>query len=72
MGQSEGGTSTLQGSIAHTLSHSFIHYSQFRDGNQPTTRGLEEETGVPGGNPQISGRTCKNSLNTQVDSNPEM
>ncbi|KAK3552906.1 hypothetical protein QTP86_028000, partial [Hemibagrus guttatus] len=44
---------------AHT--HSVIHYGQFRDANQPTMHvfGPGEETGVPGGNPRGTGRTCK-------------
>ncbi|KAK3548657.1 hypothetical protein QTP70_016406 [Hemibagrus guttatus] len=43
----------------HTLS--FTHARQFRDANQPTMHvfGLGEETGVPGGNPRGTGRTCK-------------
>ncbi|KAK3557276.1 hypothetical protein QTP70_026278, partial [Hemibagrus guttatus] len=43
----------------HTLS--FTHYGQFRDTNQPTMHvfGPGEETGVPGGNPRGTGRTCK-------------
>ncbi|KAK3511888.1 hypothetical protein QTP70_027487, partial [Hemibagrus guttatus] len=47
----------------HTLSftHAITHYGQFRDANQPTMPvfGLGEETGVPGGNPRGTGRTCK-------------
>ncbi|KAK3506859.1 hypothetical protein QTP70_029532, partial [Hemibagrus guttatus] len=47
----------------HTLSftHAITHYEQFRDANQPTMHvfGPGEETGVPGGNPQGTGRTCK-------------
>ncbi|KAK3541577.1 hypothetical protein QTP86_032709, partial [Hemibagrus guttatus] len=44
-----------QFSVAHTHSHS--HTTD----NQPTMHvfGLGEETGVPGGNPQGTGRTCK-------------
>ncbi|KAK3553680.1 hypothetical protein QTP70_006888 [Hemibagrus guttatus] len=48
---------------AHTLSftHAITHYGQFRDANQPTMHvfGPGEETGVPGGNPRGTGRTCK-------------
>ncbi|KAK2864651.1 hypothetical protein Q7C36_003805 [Tachysurus vachellii] len=48
----------------HTLSftHTITHYGQFsRDANQPTMHvfGPGEETGVPGGNPRDTGRTCK-------------
>ncbi|KAK3510041.1 hypothetical protein QTP70_026697 [Hemibagrus guttatus] len=47
----------------HALSftHTITHYGQFRDANQPTMHvfGLGEETGVPGGNPRGTGRTCK-------------
>ncbi|KAK3550030.1 hypothetical protein QTP86_018655, partial [Hemibagrus guttatus] len=45
----------------HTLIHAITHYGQFRDANQPTMHvfGLGEETGVPGGNPRGTGRTCK-------------
>ncbi|KAK3559654.1 hypothetical protein QTP86_013610 [Hemibagrus guttatus] len=45
----------------HTHSHSLTHYGQFRDANQPTMHvfGLGEETGVPGGNPRGTGKTCK-------------
>ncbi|KAK3524623.1 hypothetical protein QTP70_030930 [Hemibagrus guttatus] len=48
----------------HSLSLSFTHaitHGQFRDANQPTMHvfGLGEETGVPGGNPRGTGRTCK-------------
>ncbi|KAK2819523.1 hypothetical protein Q7C36_021169 [Tachysurus vachellii] len=48
----------------HTLSftHTITHYGQFsRDANQPTMHvfGPGEETGVPGGNPRGTGRTCK-------------
>ncbi|KAK3510232.1 hypothetical protein QTP70_031056 [Hemibagrus guttatus] len=47
----------------HTLSftHAITHYGQFKDANQPTMHvfGLGEETGVPGGNPRGTGRTCK-------------
>ncbi|KAK3573785.1 hypothetical protein QTP86_032944 [Hemibagrus guttatus] len=48
---------------AHT-SHSLTHYGQFRDTNQPILHvfGPGEGTGVPGGNPQGTRRTCK--LNT--------
>ncbi|KAK3570929.1 hypothetical protein QTP86_030721, partial [Hemibagrus guttatus] len=50
----------------HTYTHSLIHsrnhthYGQFRDANQPTMHvfGLGEGTGVPGGNPRGTGRTC--------------
>ncbi|KAK3555928.1 hypothetical protein QTP86_029764, partial [Hemibagrus guttatus] len=44
---------------AHT--HTRGYYGQFRDANQPTMHvfGPGEETGVPGGNPQGTGRTCK-------------
>ncbi|KAK3550285.1 hypothetical protein QTP86_023824 [Hemibagrus guttatus] len=37
------------------------HNEQFRDANQPTMHvfGPGEETGVPRGNPQGTGRTCK-------------
>ncbi|KAK3539159.1 hypothetical protein QTP86_027619, partial [Hemibagrus guttatus] len=46
---------------AHTHTLSFTHYRQFRDANQSTMHvfGLGEETGVPGGNPRGTGRTCK-------------
>ncbi|KAK3520586.1 hypothetical protein QTP70_027503 [Hemibagrus guttatus] len=47
----------------HTLSftHAITLYGQFRDANQPTMHvfGPGEETGVPGGNPRGTGRTCK-------------
>ncbi|KAK3517004.1 hypothetical protein QTP70_029981 [Hemibagrus guttatus] len=41
--------------------HTYTHTRQFRDANQPTMHvfGLGEETGVPGGSPQGTGRTCK-------------
>ncbi|KAK3534849.1 hypothetical protein QTP86_026703, partial [Hemibagrus guttatus] len=44
-----------------THTHSFTHYGQFRDANQPTMHvfGPGEETGVPVGNPRSTGRTCK-------------
>ncbi|KAK3544016.1 hypothetical protein QTP70_034018, partial [Hemibagrus guttatus] len=65
--QKFGGGYTLDGvpthRRAHTLSftHAFTHYGQFRDANQPTMHvfGPGEETGVPGGNPRGTGRTCK-------------
>ncbi|KAK3536892.1 hypothetical protein QTP86_027096 [Hemibagrus guttatus] len=54
---------TLDGMPTHRRAHtlSFTHYRQFRDANQPTMHvfGLGEEAGVPGGNPQGTGRTCK-------------
>ncbi|KAK3551973.1 hypothetical protein QTP70_031490 [Hemibagrus guttatus] len=39
----------------------YTHYGQFRGANQPTMHvfGPGEETGVPRGNPQGTGRTCK-------------
>ncbi|KAK3514741.1 hypothetical protein QTP70_029691 [Hemibagrus guttatus] len=47
----------------HTLSftNAITHSGQFRDANQPTMHvfGPGEETGVPGGNPRGTGRTCK-------------
>ncbi|KAK3530320.1 hypothetical protein QTP86_023958 [Hemibagrus guttatus] len=45
----------------YTFTHAIIHYRQFRDANQPITHvfGPGEETGVPGGNPRGTGRTCK-------------
>ncbi|KAK3570549.1 hypothetical protein QTP86_022085 [Hemibagrus guttatus] len=47
----------------HTLSftHAITLYGQFRNANQPTMHvfGPGEETGVPGGNPRGTGRTCK-------------
>ncbi|KAK3518116.1 hypothetical protein QTP70_033207 [Hemibagrus guttatus] len=49
----------------HTLSftHAITHYGQFffRDANQPTMHvfGPGQQNGVPGGNPQGTGRTCK-------------
>ncbi|KAK3517931.1 hypothetical protein QTP70_027909, partial [Hemibagrus guttatus] len=53
---------------AHTHTLSFTHYGQFRDAHQPTKHvfGLGEETGVPGGNPQGTGRTCKLHTHTHT------
>ncbi|KAF4078371.1 hypothetical protein AMELA_G00198480, partial [Ameiurus melas] len=53
-------------SHTHSHTHSYTtdtpislpHYGHFRHANQPTF-GLGEETGVPGGNPRSTGRTCK-------------
>ncbi|KAK3519313.1 hypothetical protein QTP70_024511, partial [Hemibagrus guttatus] len=44
-----------------THRRAYTHNRQFRDANQPTRHvfGLGEETGVPGGNPRGTGRTCK-------------
>ncbi|KAK3529172.1 hypothetical protein QTP70_019415, partial [Hemibagrus guttatus] len=63
---------------AYTLSftHAITHYRQFRDANQPTMHvfGPGEETGVPGGNPRGTGRTCThNSTHTwqRRESNPQ-
>ncbi len=55
------GASPSQGTITYTLTHPFIHYGHFRHAHQPTMHvfGLGEETGVPGGNPHSTGRTCK-------------
>ncbi len=55
------GASPSQGTITYTLTHTFIHYGHFRHANQSTMHvfGLGEETGVPGGNPRSTGRTCK-------------
>ncbi|KAF4074980.1 hypothetical protein AMELA_G00229430, partial [Ameiurus melas] len=55
------GASPSQGTITYTLTHPFIHYGHFRHANQPTMHvfGLGEETGVPGGNPRSTRRTCK-------------
>ncbi|KAK3555582.1 hypothetical protein QTP86_022975, partial [Hemibagrus guttatus] len=49
----------------HTLYHSLTQSGQFRDANQPTMDvfGLGEETGVPGGKPRGTGRTCKLHIN---------
>ncbi|KAK3572073.1 hypothetical protein QTP86_022300 [Hemibagrus guttatus] len=50
-----------QGTHAFSFTHAITHYGQFRDANPPTTHvfGPGEETGVPGGNPRGTGRTCK-------------
>ncbi|KAK3538203.1 hypothetical protein QTP70_033117, partial [Hemibagrus guttatus] len=57
------GVPTHRRAHTHTLSftHAITHYGQSRDANQPTMHGigLGEETGVPGGNPRGTGRTCK-------------
>lgn len=44
-----------------TITCTFIHHGQFRDASQSTIHnfGQTEETGVPGGSPQSTGRTCK-------------
>ncbi|KAF4075986.1 hypothetical protein AMELA_G00225230 [Ameiurus melas] len=59
------GANPSQGTITHTLTHPFIHYGHFRHSNQPTMPvfGLEEETGVPGGNPRSTGEHA-NSAHT--------
>ncbi|KAK3547247.1 hypothetical protein QTP86_017814, partial [Hemibagrus guttatus] len=51
----------VQGTHTLSFTHAIAHYGQFRYANQPTMHvfGLVEETGVPGGNPQGTGRTCK-------------
>ncbi|KAK3525307.1 hypothetical protein QTP86_027206 [Hemibagrus guttatus] len=50
------GRSANPSQSTHTHTH-----THFRDANQPTMHvfGLGEETGVPGGNPRGTGRTCK-------------
>ncbi|KAK3534354.1 hypothetical protein QTP86_014277, partial [Hemibagrus guttatus] len=53
---------TLDGVPTHRRAHTHtLIYGQFRDANQPTMHvfGPGEETGVPGGNPRGTGRTCK-------------
>ncbi|KAK3525310.1 hypothetical protein QTP86_027205, partial [Hemibagrus guttatus] len=52
---------TLDGVPTHRRVHTHTHTLRTRDANQPTMHvfGLGEETGVPGGNPRGTGRTCK-------------
>ncbi|KAK3570818.1 hypothetical protein QTP86_027629 [Hemibagrus guttatus] len=66
---------TLDGVPTHCRAHTLTHYGKFRDTNQPTMHvfGPGKETGVPGGNPQGMGRTCKLHTHTRQrqKSNPQ-